>query len=100
MARNKTDYFQLIQEQVSYTNRAAHMLQDVLSRFDRQRLDHDRQELHIIERQADLKLHDINDKLIREFITPIDREDLAELVQMIECLFVLTYIMFRMFPKK
>lgn len=84
MARNKTDYFQLIQEQVSYTNRAAHMLEDVLSRFDRQKLDRDRQELHIIERQADLKLHDINDKLIREFITPIDREDLAELVQMID----------------
>ena len=84
MARNKTDYFQLIQEQVSYTNRAAHMLQDALEHFDKEKLDHDRQELHIIERQADLKLHDINDKLIREFITPIDREDLAELVQMID----------------
>ncbi|MBQ8994796.1 MAG: DUF47 family protein [Oscillospiraceae bacterium] len=84
MARNKTDYFQLIQEQVAYTNRAAHMLHDVLERFDPTTLDQDRQELHIIERQADLKLHDINDKLIREFITPIDREDLAELVQMID----------------
>ena len=84
MARNKTDYFQMIQEQVSYTNRAAHMLQDALEHFDKEKLDHDRQELHIIERQADLKLHDINDKLIREFITPIDREDLAELVQMID----------------
>ena len=60
------------------------MLQDALEHFDKEKLDHDRQELHIIERQADLKLHDINDKLIREFITPIDREDLAELVQMID----------------
>lgn len=84
MPRNKTDYFQLIQEQVAYTNKAAHMLNDVLERFDPMTLDHDRQELHIIERQADLKLHDINDKLIKEFITPIDREDLAELVQMID----------------
>ena len=84
MPRNKTDYFQLIQEQVAYTNKAAHMLNDVLERFDPMALDHDRQELHIIERQAHLKLHDINDKLIKEFITPIDREDLAELVQMID----------------
>ncbi len=84
MARNKTDYFILIQEQVTYTIKAAQMLQDSLEHFDKEKLDHDRQELHIIERQADLKLHDINDKLIREFITPIDREDLAELVQMID----------------
>ena len=84
MARNKTDYFLLIQEQVTYTIKAAQMLQDSLEHFEREKLDHDRQELHIIERQADLKLHDINDKLIREFITPIDREDLAELVQMID----------------
>lgn len=84
MAKNKTDYFQMIQEQVAYTNRAAHMLADVLERFDPETLDHDRQELHIIERQADLKAHDIQDRLIKEFITPIDREDLAELVQMID----------------
>ena len=74
----------MIQEQVAYTNRAAHMLADVLERFDPETLDHDRQELHIIERQADLKAHDIQDRLIKEFITPIDREDLAELVQMID----------------
>ncbi len=84
MAKNKTDYFQMIQEQVAYTNRAAHMLADVLERFDPETLDHDRQELHVIERQADLNAHDIQDKLSKEFITPIDREDLAELVQMID----------------
>ena len=54
MARNKTDYFLLIQEQVTYTIKAAQMLQDSLEHFEREKLDHDRQELHIIERQADL----------------------------------------------
>ncbi len=84
MAKNKTDYFKLLQEQVAYTNRAAHMLANVIDRFDPETLDHDRQELHVIERQADLKAHEIQDRLIKEFITPIDREDLAELVQMID----------------
>lgn len=84
MAKSKTNYYQLLQEQLEYTRRAAHFLSDSFHSFELEELDRMRQELHIIERQADLKANGIQDLLISEFITPIDREDLSELVQLID----------------
>ena len=84
MAKKKTDYFELLEEQISYTVKAAKQLNNVLSNFDPATLERERQELHVIERQGDLKAHDIQDLLAKEFITPIDREDLAELIQEID----------------
>ena len=84
MAKKKTDYFELLEEQISYTVKAAKQLHTVLSNFDPATLERERQELHVIERQGDLKAHDIQDMLAKEFITPIDREDLAELIQEID----------------
>lgn len=80
----KTDYFNLLKEQMWYTKKAALKLDDVICNYDPEKLIKEKAELHIIERQADNKAHDIQALLSMEFITPIDRDDLVVLVQNID----------------
>lgn len=41
-------------------------------------------EIHVIEHRADTEKHEMMKKLVREFITPIEREDIIELAQQID----------------
>ena len=85
MARmEKNDYFQMIAEQVAYARDAARLLNDVLTDFRPEELPANRARMHEIEHGADLKKHDMTEKLIREFITPIEREDLRDMSEEID----------------
>lgn len=84
MAKNKNDYFQLASTQVSYCVKAAEMLKAILESYGGQDLDAQRQHIHEIEHQADDVYHDILTRLYKEFITPIDQEDILQLVQIID----------------
>ena len=42
------------------------------------------EEMHKIEHSADLSKHDMLEKLLKEFITSIDREDISELADVID----------------
>ncbi len=57
--------------------RAAHLLEEVMSDFDpatiREKLD----DMHRIEHSADEKKHELLNVLVKAFITPIEREDIA-----------------------
>ena len=81
---NKVNYFKLMSEQVEYCQKAARKLHDVLTFYNPDNIEKDSADLHIIEHQADIKNHDIQNALSKEFITPIDREDIVDLVQEID----------------
>ena len=51
------------------------ILSDFKPEDTRMRLD----ELHKIEHEADMKKHELSDRLTKAFITPIEREDIAAL---------------------
>lgn len=85
MAKKQDDfYFQNFITCAEFSSQAAHLLKDILSDFrpeeTKKRLD----ELHAIEHAADEKKHELNDKLVKAFITPIEREDIASLSQQID----------------
>ena len=85
MAKKQDDfYFQNFITGAEFSSQAAHLLKDILSDFrpeeTKKRLD----ELHAIEHAADEKKHELNDKLVKAFITPIEREDIASLSQQID----------------
>ena len=85
MAKKQDDfYFQNFITCAEFSTQAAHLLKDILSDFrpeeTKKRLD----ELHAIEHAADEKKHELNDKLVKAFITPIEREDIASLSQQID----------------
>ncbi|MEG2936464.1 MAG: DUF47 family protein [Clostridium sp.] len=73
------DYFGMLAELVQYSCKAASLLDETLSNFDVNKLEDKIKEMHIIEHTADLKKHDMINKLAKEFITPIERGDIIQI---------------------
>lgn len=84
MAKNRNDYFKLIEEQVGYCVKASELLEEILTTAKAEDLENYKNKMHEIEHQADNIHHDILFKLSSEFITPIDQEDILRLVQIID----------------
>lgn len=62
----------------SFCDAAAYLEQNIKA-FNPDTLNASLEQMHIIEHTADLKKHEINKKLAKEFITPIEREDIVAL---------------------
>lgn len=82
--KKENDYFKMLAELVDYSCRAASLLNETLLNFDSSTLSAKIKEMHEIEHTADLKKHDMMNKLAKEFITPIDRGDIIELAHQID----------------
>ena len=77
--KQQMNYFEAFIDAVELSCLAAEMLQSVLENFDRSQIESQVKELHKIEHTADLEQHVVVEKLMHEFITPIDREDINRL---------------------
>ena len=64
--------------------RAAEMLKGTLGDFHTDGLQERLNQLHEIEHSADMKKHDVLDHLAKEFLPPIEREDIVSLSQNID----------------
>lgn len=64
--------------------KAAEMLKEVLENFQPDSLQGRLDRLHEIEHSADIKKHEVLDRLAKEFIPPIEREDIVSLSQNID----------------
>lgn len=84
MASKNNNYFLLIKEQAYFCLEAAKALHASFVDFSPEKLDKDKEDLHKIEHDADNKKHDIVGKLAKEFITPIEREDIMQLTEQID----------------
>lgn len=84
MARKQTDYFKMFVDLVDYSCSAAKMLYNVISKYDEKQLAKRLEEIHNIEHSADIAKHNMMRLLVKEFITPIDREDIIQLSQEID----------------
>lgn len=82
--KKKYNYFQAFAEQVNYCVQAAEYLEKSLNSFDPDTVATARKELHAIENEADYKKHELMDNLAKEFVPPIDREDIVELAHQID----------------
>ena len=73
-------YFEEFAKGISYANDAAALLQNIFENFDaansRTLLD----EMHAIEHTADGVKHEMMERLVKEFLPPIEREDIVELI--------------------
>ena len=84
MARNKNDYFRLIKEQVEYCVEASDLLMEISCNYSAASIPQQKEKMHAIENKADELQHVILTGLSKEFITPIDQEDILRLVQIID----------------
>lgn len=78
------DYFEMMAELVTYSCEAASLLNEILKDFNAAQLEEKLEKMHEIEHTADIKKHDMMNKLVKEFITPIERGDIIELSHQID----------------
>lgn len=84
MAKNKNDYFQMLEQQVSCCLQASNLLEDILCNYAADKIAAQRERMREIEHAGDKIHHEIVNKLAVEFMTPIDQEDILRLVQIID----------------
>jgi len=79
MATRKYNYFDAIEQLMEYSCQAAKYLDSCVSNFSTELLPSQIEEMHKIEHAADEKHHEITNVLFKEFLPPIEREDIIEI---------------------
>lgn len=77
-------YFDTFEKCISYANEAAILLKDCFDNFDAGNLKVHIDEMHGIEHTADGVKHELMERLMKEFLPPIEREDIVELARTID----------------
>lgn len=85
MANNKDfNYFKAFTDLAEGSLRASEMLSTILHDFNVDTLSQKVKEMHEIEHNADLHRHEIMNRLVKEFLPPIEREDIISLADNID----------------
>ncbi len=85
MARKKDEnYFGIFVELAQYSRDAAVLLNEIIINFKASDLEEKMIQMHNIEQAGDVGRHRMMEKLVREFITPIEREDIVALADAID----------------
>lgn len=84
MAKKNTDYFAMFTDGVSHSCSAAALLCECFAQYDPASLSARIDEMHKIEHTADGVKHDMMHCLVKEFLPPIEREDIMELSSTID----------------
>lgn len=80
----KVNYFESIESLMGFACTASEYLNETLESFDPETLDEKLETMHGIEHSADMQKHELIAKLVAEFITPIEREDILLMLQKID----------------
>jgi len=82
--KNTFNYFDAFANLSKYSYDLAVTLHNTLSNFDPNQITSKVKEAHQIEHEADNAKHDIMNRLVKEFLPPIEREDITSLTQEID----------------
>lgn len=77
---NKKDNYNYFNEFITLTDyivKSANTLKDIMENFNLEKLNTDIHEVHRLENEADKIVHKMRSYLIKDFLPPIDREDIA-----------------------
>lgn len=77
-------YFDTFVTLVDYSCQAARLMETILKDFHVDKVEEQLKQMHEIEHAADIEKHVVMKKLVREFITPIEREDIMNMAQQID----------------
>lgn len=84
MSKKDNFYYNNFVESAAVSCEAAVMLKDILCTFSVDTLPENKVKLHDIEHKGDDKRHEMTNVLVRAFITPLEREDILKLSQLID----------------
>ncbi len=82
--KNEYNYFDAFANLSKFSCELALNLHQTLSKFDQKQITQKVKEAHQIEHNADVAKHDIMNRLVKEFLPPIEREDITSLTQEID----------------
>lgn len=82
--KKKEYFFESFQVLATYSKEALEILEEGLLKFESSNLVVLKNNVHEIEHKADIKKHEFEERLAKEFITPIDREDIFLLLDKID----------------
>jgi predicted phosphate transport protein (TIGR00153 family) len=82
--KNEYNYFEAFCELSKFSLTSATVLNDTLSKWNINTKATKVKEMHQIEHAADKAKHDIMNRLVKEFLPPIEREDITTLTQEID----------------
>ena len=82
--KNDYNYFEEFSKLSQFSYDLAVNLHDTLSNFDSSKITQKVKVAHQIEHSADVAKHEIMNRLVKEFLPPIEREDITTLTQSID----------------
>jgi len=77
-------YYDSFIEMSAFSHDAAVLLREILSDFDPEKLSENMEKMHSIEHSGDVVRHEMIKMLSKEFITPIEREDIMAMSETID----------------
>ncbi len=83
-SKSENFYFNGFVEQADFSVQIVEKLHEIFTHYDPSNLRTSMDELHLLEHTADLKHHEIMGQLMKEFIPPIEREDIIRLSQLLD----------------
>lgn len=82
--KNEYNYFDAFADLSKYSYKLAVTLHEILTNFDQKKITETVKAAHEIEHNADIAKHEIMNRLVKEFLPPIEREDITSLTQEID----------------
>ncbi len=85
MAKKENNfYYESFAKGIAFANEAAALLQECFVNYDAANVQAHLDDMHKIEHTADGVKHEMMEKLVKEFLPPIEREDIVELAHTID----------------
>ncbi len=85
MAKKENNYyFEMFEKGISYADNAAALLKECFVNYNAANVQAHLDDMHKIEHTADGVKHELTERLVKEFLPPIEREDIIELSRVID----------------
>lgn len=82
--KKEYNYFDEFAKQSAFSLQSAEMLHNAMSKFSQIQMEKKKKEMHDIEHAGDNVKHDMMNFLLKDFLPPIEREDIINLSQQID----------------
>ena len=83
-SKENYNYFDEFISLTDYIVESANTLKDIMENFNIEKLDTDIVEVHKLEHEADNIVHKMRNYLIKDFLPPIDREDISLIINKLD----------------
>ena len=82
--KEKYDYFEEFIKMTEYIEKSSILLKELLNDYNQEKLDKSIEEIHKLEHSSDRVVHKMRENLIKDFLPPIEREDIAVIVNKLD----------------